>query len=260
MFIDSHCHLDKIDLAPYQNDFALFMDDVKTHKIDHLLCIAITLEAYPAMAKLVAPYSNISLSVGVHPDEQNCTDPTVAQLLEFATDPKVIAIGETGLDYFRTTGDVGWQKSRFKNHIEAARQLQKPLIIHTRAAGQDSLDILEQQGAAEVGGIIHCFTEDWDYASRAMDLGFYISFSGIVTFKNAKQIQEVARKIPADRFLIETDAPYLAPVPMRGKSNYPTYVPYVAQHLATLRGVEVGDIAQQSSDNFRRLFAKSLAG
>jgi TatD DNase family protein len=254
MFIDSHCHLDRIDLAPYQNDFKLFMQEAENSKIDQMLCIAIDLESYPNMVELVKDYPSISLSVGVHPNVQEGKDPSVEELIALGENPKVIAIGETGLDYFRSEGDLEWQHQRFRNHIQAAKKLSKPLIIHTREAGHDSLDDLASEGADEVGGIIHCFTEDWDYAKKALDLGFYISFSGIVTFKNAQKIKEVAKKVPADRFLIETDSPYLAPVPFRGKPNYPTYVPYVAEHIAELRNISVEEVAQLSSDNFKTLF------
>ncbi len=254
MFIDSHCHLDRIDLKPYQNDFRCFMEEVKNCQIDHMLCIAIDLEAYPAMVELVKDYPIISLSVGVHPNVDEGHDPSVDELVNLGSVEKVIAIGETGLDYFRSEGDLEWQHQRFRNHIKAAKILKKPLIIHTREAGHDSLDVLADEGADEVGGIIHCFTEDWDYAKKALDLGFYISFSGIVTFKNAQAIKEVAKKVPADRFLIETDSPYLAPIPFRGKPNYPLYVPYVAEHLAELRATTVDEIAQLSTNNFNHLF------
>jgi TatD DNase family protein len=254
MLIDSHCHLDRIDLAPYQNDFSCFMNEAKNSQIEHLLCIAIDLEAYPAMQALVAPYPQISLSVGVHPNVRDGHDPSVDELIILGADDKVIAIGETGLDYFRSEGDLDWQHQRFRNHINAAKALKKPLIIHTREAKLDTLRILEEEGASEVGGIIHCFTEDWEFAHKALDLNFYISFSGIVTFNSAKDIQEVAKKVPADRFLIETDSPYLAPAPFRGRPNYPTYVRYVAEKLAELRGTTVDQIAAASTENFYRLF------
>jgi len=224
MLIDSHCHLDRIDLAPYQNDFACFMHEAANSQIEHLLCIAIDLEAYPAMLDLVTPYPQISVTVGVHPNVQDGQDPSVEELIALGQPDKVIGIGETGLDYFRSEGDLSWQHQRFRNHINAAKALKKPLIIHTREAKHDTLRMLEEEGASEVGGIIHCFTEDWEFAKKALDLNFYISFSGIVTFNSAKEIQEVAKKVPADRFLIETDSPYLAPVPFRGRPNYPTYV------------------------------------
>ena len=254
MFIDSHCHLDRLDLSPYQHDFAELIKHCSERDIVHMLCIAIDLEAYPAMRELVAPYSNISLSVGVHPNTTDCIEPSIEDLVALATEDKVIAIGETGLDYFHGKGDLTWQRERFIRHIEAAKILRKPLIIHTRDAGQDALDMLEQHGAEQVGGIIHCFTEDWAYAQRALALNFYVSFSGIVTFKNAQTIQEVAEKIPADRFLIETDSPYLAPAPYRGKPNYPSYVRHVAEYIGNLRGISMETVAELSRENFYRLF------
>ncbi|OAI19834.1 deoxyribonuclease [Methylomonas koyamae] len=254
MFIDSHCHLDRIDLAPYANDFNVFVGAARAAGVEHMLCIAIDMESYPAMLAQTAPYPDISLSVGVHPNVSDGREPTLDELLELAENAKVIAIGETGLDYFHSQGDLEWQFQRFRNHIAAAKQLHKPLIIHTRDAGQDALDVLQAEGADAVGGVIHCFTEDWAYAQRAIDLNFYVSFSGIVTFKNAEAIKDVARRIPTDRFLIETDSPYLAPVPYRGKPNYPIYVRHVAEHIAELRGSSVETVAAQSSENFYRLF------
>jgi TatD DNase family protein len=254
MFIDSHCHLDRIDLEPYQNDFSIFVQHARQQQIKHMLCIAIDMERYPAMRAMVEPYADISLSVGVHPNVTDGHEPTVDELLALADDAKVIAIGETGLDYFHSKGDLQWQRQRFINHIEVAKTLGKPLIIHTREAGHDALELLREHGADQVGGVIHCFTEDWAYAEKALDLNFYISFSGIVTFKNALAIKDAAQKVPADRFLIETDSPYLAPAPYRGKPNYPTYVRYVAEHIAELRDSSVEEIAQLSSNNFHRLF------
>jgi len=254
MLIDSHCHLDRIDLMPYQNDFANFMAAVGDKKIEHLLTIAIDLESYPAMLALVSDYPQISVTVGVHPNVHDGKEPTVEELIELGRPDKVIGIGETGLDYFRSEGDLGWQQQRFRNHINAAKALKKPLIIHTREAKSDTLRILQEENASEVGGIIHCFTEDWAFAQSALDLNFYISFSGIVTFNSAKEIKNVAKKIPSDRFLIETDSPYLAPVPHRGKPNYPTYVSYVAEHIAELRSTTFVKIADQSTNNFRTLF------
>lgn len=255
MFIDSHCHLDRIDLAPYQNNFAKFMAEVKRCKIDHMLCISIDLENYPAMQQLIVPYDSISITVGVHPNVQDCLEPSVEQLVALGQNDRVIGIGETGLDYFRSEGDLGWQHQRFRNHIRAAKHLKKPLIVHTRQAKDDTIKILIEEEASEVGGVLHCFTEDWAMAKQALDLNFYISFSGIVTFKNAEQIQEVARKVSDDRYLIETDSPYLAPVPFRGKPNYPTYVRYVAEQLSSLRDTRIKLIAEQSSRNFYQLFS-----
>lgn len=255
MFIDSHCHLDRIDLKPYHNDFNAFVLDARAKQIEHMLCIAIDLESYPEMLALVEPYADISLSVGVHPNVTDGREPSIEELLQLASHDKVIAIGETGLDYFHSQGDLEWQHQRFRNHISVSKTLNKPLIIHTRDAGHDSLDVLKAEGADQVGGIIHCFTEDWAYAKKALDLNFYISFSGIVTFKNAQAIKEVAQKVPEDRFLIETDSPYLAPMPYRGKPNYPTYVRHVAEHIAQLRHDSVENIAEVSRANFYRLFA-----
>ena len=254
MLIDSHCHLDRLDLEPYQNDFSLFMKDAADQGIEHLLCISIDMDSYPEMLERVAEYPQISVTVGVHPNAHDGFEPTADQLIELAQNPKVIGIGETGLDYFRSSGDHGWQIERFRTHISAARALNKPLIIHTRDAREDTLRILREEGAEQTGGIIHCFTEDWDFARQAIDMNFYISFSGIVTFNNAREIQDVARKVPADRFLIETDSPYLAPVPFRGRPNYPTYVRYVAERIADLRNTSVEAIAETSTRNFYTLF------
>ncbi|SJM90607.1 TatD family hydrolase [Crenothrix polyspora] len=254
MLIDSHCHLDRIDLTPYDGDFARFMDEATHSQIEYLLCIAIDLENYPAMLTLIDGFSRISATVGVHPNTQDCHDPSVDELVSLGQNTRVIGIGETGLDYFRSEGDLEWQQQRFRNHIRAAKILKKPLIIHTRQAKEDTLRILAEENAGEVGGIIHCFSEDWAFAKKAMDLNFYISFSGIVTFNSAQDIKEAAKKIPADRFLIETDSPYLAPVPFRGRTNYPTYVRYVAEHIADLRGTTLNKIADLSTENFYTLF------
>ena len=254
MLIDSHCHLDRIDLKPYDNDFNNFMLDAKAKKIEHLLCISIDLVTYPKMLNLVENHHNISVTVGVHPNAQEGVNPTLDELITLANKDKVIGIGETGLDYFRSEGDLEWQKQRFRDHIKVAKILNKPLIIHTREAKNDTLKILREENAEEVGGIIHCFTEDWDFAKAAMDLNFYISFSGIVTFNNTDVIKEVAKKMPANRILIETDSPYLAPIPFRGKPNYPLYVQYVAEQLATLRGVSFKEIAESTTNNFYELF------
>jgi len=254
MLIDSHCHLDRIDLAPYQNDFSCFMQEASNQQIEHMLCISIDLESYPSMCQLVADYPQISLTVGVHPNVQDGKEPSTEELIELGQTQKVIAIGETGLDYFRSEGDLTWQHQRFRHHIQAAKSLNKPLIIHTREAREDTLRILKEEGADSVGGVIHCFTEDWDFAERAMEMNFYISFSGIVTFNNAKAIQEVAQRIPANRYLIETDSPYLAPAPFRGRPNYPIYVRYVAEFIAKLRNTTFETISRQSNENFKRLF------
>jgi len=255
MLIDSHCHLDRIDLKPYENDFSCFMDEANNNQIEHLLCIAIDLESYPAMLELVTGFKQISVTVGVHPNVQDCKDPSIDELIILGQPDNVIGIGETGLDYFRSEGDLAWQHQRFRNHISAAKKLKKPLIIHTREAKEDTLRILKEEDADEIGGVIHCFTEDWEFAKKAMDLNFYISFSGIITFNNAVAIKEVAKKIPSDKFLIETDSPYLAPTPFRGRPNYPTYVRYVADQIAELRGTSTTKIADLSASNFYQLFS-----
>ena len=254
MLIDSHCHLDRIDLKPYDNDFNNFMLDAKAKKIEHLLCISIDLVTYPKMLNLVEIHHNISVTVGVHPNAQEGVNPTLDELITLANKDKVIGIGETGLDYFRSEGDLEWQRQRFRDHIKVAKILNKPLIVHTREAKSDTLKILREESAEQVGGIIHCFTEDWEFAKAAMDLNFYISFSGIVTFNNTDIIKEVAKKMPTNRILIETDSPYLAPIPFRGKPNYPLYVQYVAEQLATLRGETFEDIAESTTNNFYELF------
>lgn len=255
MLIDSHCHLDRLDLAPYQNEFSGLMRDTLLGGVSHLLCVSITLERYLGMRQLVDPYPEISVSVGVHPTEVSCEEPCIDRLAELAGDSRVVAIGETGLDYFRCEAShLKLQQDRFRTHIQAALVVKKPLIIHTREARADTLRILREEGAEAVGGVLHCFTEDWDTARAAIDLGFYVSLSGILTFKNAEQVQEVARRMPRDRLLIETDSPYLAPVPFRGKPNYPGYVRHVAEYLALLRGESFEAVAAYTAENFRRLF------
>lgn len=252
MLVDSHCHLDRLDLP------AGGLDDViacaAQHGVRHMLCVSIDLESFPNMLSVARPYAQVSASVGVHPNEHGGAEPSVEQLVQLAQDPKIVAIGETGLDYFRSEGDLAWQRERFRTHIRAAKSIGKPLIIHSRDARADALAILAEEGAHEVGGVMHCFTEDWDTAQRAMDLNFHISFSGIVTFANAKELKQVAARVPLERLLVETDSPYLAPVPHRGKSNQPAYVQYVAQHIADLRGVPLETIAEATTRNFFTLF------
>ena len=254
MLIDSHCHLDRLDLNPYGGDFHRYIKETQSLGISHMLCVSISMEKWPAMMALLEGHAGISASVGVHPNEQDCHEPTVAELAERAGHPQVVAIGETGLDYFRSEGDLEWQHTRFRTHIRAAKQTGKPLIIHTRDARKDTLRILREEGAEEVGGVLHCFTEDWETARQALDLNFYISFSGIVTFKNATQIQDTARGVPEDRYLVETDSPYLAPIPHRGKPNYPHHVRHVAQFVADLRGIDLATVAEQTTSNYWALF------
>jgi len=229
----------------------------KENHVDFMLCASVNLEHYPEVLALAEQYPHIFASVGVHPNEQSGADPTAEQLIKLAQHERVVAIGETGLDYFRSTGDMTWQHNRFRNHIQAAKSVNKPLIIHTRDAAEDTMRILEEEGADQCGGVMHCFVENWDIAKRALDLGFYISLSGIVTFKNAVDLQQVAKQLPLDRVLVETDSPYLAPVPFRGKSNEPAYVKHVAEFLAELRGEDYEQIAEQTTNNFFNLFKQA---
>lgn len=254
MLIDSHCHLDRVNLKPYGGDFARFMAETQAAGVGHLLCVSIDLEAYPAMRALVDPYPQVGVSVGVHPNERQGREPEVDELVALAADPRNRAIGETGLDYYRGTGDLEWQRRRFRLHIAAARQARKPLIIHSRAAPEDSLRLLREEGARDVGGVMHCFTESWEVAVAAMDLGFYISLSGIVTYPGADELREVARRMPLDRLLIETDCPYLTPMPLRGRPNEPRHVRHVAEGVAQARGMELDELAAATRANFFRLF------
>jgi TatD DNase family protein len=251
MFIDSHCHLDFPDLASNLDEL---LQNMQTNQVTHALCVSVNLEDFPRVRALAESHAHLFASVGVHPDYENTTEPDAAQLVSLADHPKVIAIGETGLDYFRLQGDLEWQRERFRQHIRAARQCGKPLIIHTRAAAADTLRIMEEEGADRIGGVMHCFTETWEVAKRALDMNFYISFSGIVTFKNAKIIKDVAQNMPAERILIETDSPYLAPVPYRGKTNQPAFVRHVAEEIARLRNVSLDEIAATTTNNFFNLF------
>ena len=251
---DSHCHLDRVDLTPYAGSFQRLLEATKAAGVTQMLCVSIDLESYPAMLALVENYPQISISVGVHPNEPKRREPEPGELETLARHPRNVAIGETGLDYFRSQGELAWQQQRFRTHIAAARAAGKPLIIHTRAASADTIRIMEEEGAREAGGVMHCYTEDWETARQALDMGFYISFSGIITFRNAEELRQVARKIPSDRLLIETDAPYLAPVPHRGKPNQPAYVGYVADCLAAVRECSREEIATLTTSNFQRLF------
>jgi TatD DNase family protein len=252
MFIDSHCHLNM--LAQEEGGLDAVIQQAQENQVEHILCISIDTESCHEIISIAERYPQLTASVGIHPNVDKIENFSVEELIKLASHDKVIAIGETGLDYFRSEGDLEWQRDRFRTHIEAAKNLKKPLIIHTREAREDTMDILEQENAELAGGIIHCFTENWETAQRALDIGFYISLSGIVTFKNAVTLQEVAKKLPLDRILIETDAPYLAPVPHRGKTNKPAYVKHVAEFLAELRGDTVENIAETTTANFRSLF------
>ena len=254
MLVDSHCHLDLLDLPSFPDGLTGVLDAARAQDVTRFLCVSINLEHYPRMRALVDRCAEVSVSVGVHPNEQGGQEPTVAELVELAARPGVVAIGETGLDYFRSEGDLEWQRERFRTHIRAAKEAGKPLIVHSRDAAEDTLAILREEGASEAGGVMHCFTGDREMASRAMDLNFHISFSGIVTFRSARELMEVARRMPLERMLVETDCPYLAPVPHRGKPNQPAYVRYVAEHIANLRGETFEQIAAATTQNFMALF------
>ena len=260
VLVDSHCHLDRLAFDAIEGGLAGALAKAKRRGVEHFLCVAINLDAYPAMRELVDPFPEVSVSVGVHPTDGDgsLTDPQ--ELARLGQDPRVVAIGETGLDYHYGGDNTGPQQLQFRTHVQAARLVGKPLIVHTRNARADTIGILRGEGADEVGGVMHCFTEDWDTARQALDLGFYISFSGIVTFRNADALREVARRVPADRLLVETDSPYLAPVPKRGRSNQPAYVRYVAEAVAELRGEPFPELAQTTTENYFRLFGRPSAG
>lgn len=257
--VDSHCHLDLIDMAPFDGRMDAVLEAARSAGIGHILCVCLSLEERGTVLELARSHPMVSASVGVHPNHDEGEEPTVAVLVRHATDPEVVAIGETGLDYFRSEGDLGWQQDRFRTHIRSAREAGKPLIIHTRDAREDTLRILEEEDAGTAGGVMHCFVEDWDTARRALDIGFYISFSGIVTFRSAEALREVARRVPRDRILVETDAPYLAPVPHRGKPNQPAFVAHIAACVADLQGMSVEALTEQTTRNFYTLFPAAAA-
>lgn len=251
MLVDSHCHLNFPELLANLPAIKQAMQD---NQVGHALCISVTLPDFPQVLALAEENENFYASVGVHPDYEDIQEPTVDELIKLAYHPKVIAIGETGLDYFRLTGDLEWQRTRFRTHIRAAIATGKPLVIHTRNSPEDTLRIMREENAQQVGGVMHCFTESLDVALEAIALGFYISFSGIITFKNAQTIKEVAKHVPLDRILVETDSPYLAPTPYRGKTNQPSYVKHVAEEVANLRGISFDELAAATTENFFRLF------
>ena len=258
MFIDSHCHLDFPELAADRDAILRLMQE---NRVTHALTISTTLKSFPAVRAVAEAHDNMWCSAGVHPDEQvDDHEATLEELLRMADHPKVVAIGETGLDYFRLPEPLDWQRERFRIHIRAAKQTGKPLVIHTRNASADTIRLMQEEGAATAGGVMHCFTESQQVAEAAMAMNFFISFSGIVTFKSAKDLKEVAKHVPLDRMLIETDSPYLAPAPFRGKLNQPGYVRYVAEHIAELRGISVEAVAEATTANFFRLFSHAGGG
>lgn len=251
MLIDSHCHLDFPDL---QDKLPEVLQKMAENGVGAAVCIGVNLEDFPKVLALAERHAGLFATVGVHPEYTDVHDPNVTSLVALAKHPKVIAIGETGLDYYWHKDRPEWQRQRFRRHIQAGIAVGKPLVVHTRDSAADTLDILEQEGAGQVGGVMHCFTESWEIAKRALDLGFFLSFSGIVTFKNATQVHEVAIKAPLDRILVETDAPYLAPVPYRGKLNQPAYVRYVADKVAQLKNLSLEAVETATTANFQRLF------
>ncbi len=251
MLVDSHCHLDFPDLAVNLDELLANMRD---NEVGHALCVSVNLQDFPRVLALAETHPNLFASVGVHPDYENLVEPQAAQLATLACHPRVVAIGETGLDYFRLKGDLEWQRERFRQHIRAARLCNKPLIIHTREAAADTLRIMAEEGADSVGGVMHCFTESWEVAQQAMAMNFYISFSGIVTFKKATNLKDIAKRMPLERMLVETDSPYLAPVPHRGKINQPAFVRHVAEEIAALRGISVNEVDAATTRNFFKLF------
>lgn len=252
--VDSHCHLDFPELAPRASEI---LADMKKQDVVAAVCVAVRGEDQDQVLALAEAHPNLWATAGVHPDYQECLEPTVDQLVALAAHPRVIAIGETGLDYYRLTGDMEWQRQRFRTHIRAARQAGKPLVIHTRASAEDTLRLMKEEGADSVGGIMHCFTESSAVAEEALALGFCISFSGIITFKSAADLREIVGKVPLDRILIETDAPYLAPVPHRGRTNQPAFVRHVAEEIARVRGISLEAVAEATTGNFLRLFPQT---
>ena len=255
MLVDSHCHL---NFSEFTDNMPALRQQMQASEVGHALCVSVTLDKFPEVLSLAEQFENFYASVGVHPDYEDIEEPSVEELVRLAQHPKIVAIGETGLDYFRLTGDLVWQRERFRKHIRAAILVDKPLIIHTRSAAEDTLRIMQEEGAVKIGGVMHCFTENLEVAQAAIEMGFYISFSGIVTFKNAIQIKQVAQAIPLDKILVETDSPYLAPVPFRGKTNQPAYVKYVAQEIANLRGVSLEEVVQTTTHNFFSLFKHAV--
>ena len=255
MFVDSHCHL---DFPEYAGQIPEILARMKEAQVNHAMCISVDMPDFPNVLALAESHPNLFATVGTHPDYEDTPEPTEDQLVELAQHPKILAIGETGLDYYRmgdkTYAEMEWQRDRFRTHIRAAIRVKKPLIIHTRSASEDTIRIMKEEGASQVAGVMHCFTESLEVAKASMEQGFYISFSGIVTFKSAKDLQETCKQIPLERMLIETDSPYLAPIPNRGKTNEPSWVAHVAQFIADLKGISVEEVAKHTTNNFKTLF------
>ncbi len=257
ILVDSHCH---IDFPELHENLGAVLERAKAAGVGYLLCVSVNLEDLKHIIEISHNYAHVFATAGVHPnhDPGIVDSPTYLSLREAAADPVVVAVGETGLDYYRSEGDLEWQLDRFRKHIAVSKEVGKPLIVHTRQAKEDTISIMREEGASDAGGVMHCFSEDWPTAKAALDMGFYVSISGIVTFKNADTVREVARNVPSDRLLVETDAPYLAPVPERGHKNEPAFVAHTARYLAELRGVKFDTLAQQTTDNFFRLFPLAI--
>ncbi|MDC0422687.1 TatD family hydrolase [Methylophilaceae bacterium] len=253
MFIDSHCH---INFPELRDNIKTILENMNANKITNALCVSVTLDDFPGVLELADQYDNIFASVGVHPDYEDINEPSVDRLVALAQHTNVVAIGETGLDYFRLKGDLSWQRERFRIHIRSAIESELPLIIHTRSAQEDTIKIMKDEKASKAGGVMHCFTESYDMAKKAIDQNFYISFSGIITFKNAQDLRDTVKKVPMDRILIETDSPYLAPVPNRGKTNEPSNVFFVAEKIAEIKNISVEEVAAITTENFKKLFPK----
>jgi TatD DNase family protein len=254
MLVDSHCHLDRLDLTPYEGSLDKAIKFAQQQGVTHFLCVCIDMKNYHDVIAIAERYPTISASVGLHPTELIDCEPSVEELVSKGQHTKIVAIGETGLDYYHQDTSPSLQQARFRQHIKAAKLLNKPLIVHSRAAREDTIRILQEENADCVGGVLHCFTEDWDMAEKAIALNFYISFSGIVTFQNATSLKTVAQKVPLEHMLIETDSPYLAPKPYRGKPNQPAYVRYVAEEIALLKGISFEEVAKKTTENFFKLF------
>ncbi len=257
--VDSHCHLDLLDLKRLGATLEEVLEEARRAGVEAMLCVCVDLERFPRVLELAARLPGVRATVGVHPNVRSGRDPSVAELAELAADPRVVAVGETGLDYYRCEGNLDWQRERFRRHIRAAREVRKPLVVHSREAAEDTLRILREEGAGEVGGVMHCFTGDRAMAEACLELGLHLSFSGIVTFANAGPLREVAREVPGDRLLVETDAPYLTPVPYRGRPNQPAHVRRVAECLAEVRGEPLEVLAAATTANYRRLFLREAA-
>ncbi len=253
MYIDSHCH---INFPELRSNLQSVLNNMEINKITNALCVSVTLDDFPSVLEIAEQHDHIYASVGVHPDYEDIKEPTVEQLVLLANNRKVVSIGETGLDYFRLQGDLSWQRERFRTHIRAAIEAKLPLIVHTRSAQDDTITIMQEESSSKVGGVMHCFTETYEMAKKAIDQDFYISFSGIITFKNAQELRDVVKKIPMNRILIETDSPYLAPVPNRGKTNEPSNVMYVAEKIADIKNLSIEEVASITTANFKKLFSK----